>query len=207
MSQELRFTSPSDRRVRWIFGAYAISTDRYISTGNVIDIGDGIVPEVRRTPLTKFDLATNCFPPACRQFTLSRGLAGQLRLGGVRRPELRHHRPARRLGGAALRRGRAREHDRDAGEFPADADCVPGPGAQAHLGRAAAEGHAALQARGRSHAGTSATAAASAAAASIRPASARPTLPASTTCSTRRPRTPTRRASRASSWTGGSPPT
>jgi iron complex outermembrane recepter protein len=69
VSQELRFTSPSERRARWIFGAYAISTDRYISTGNVIDIGDGVVPEVRHTPLTKFDLATNCFPPACRQFT------------------------------------------------------------------------------------------------------------------------------------------
>jgi iron complex outermembrane receptor protein len=69
ISQELRFTSPSDRRARWIFGAYAISTDRYISTGNVIDIGDGVVPEVKRTPLTKFDLATNCFPPECRQFT------------------------------------------------------------------------------------------------------------------------------------------
>src|SRR5678816_4337846 len=69
VSQELRFTSPADRRARWIFGAYAISTDRFISTGNVIDIGDGIVPEVRHTPLTKFDLATNCFPPACRQFT------------------------------------------------------------------------------------------------------------------------------------------
>ncbi|HXS89084.1 MAG TPA: TonB-dependent receptor [Steroidobacteraceae bacterium] len=69
VSQELRFTSPADKSVRWIFGAYAISTDRFISTGNVIDIGDGIVPEVKHTPLTKFDLATNCFPPACRQFS------------------------------------------------------------------------------------------------------------------------------------------
>ncbi len=69
LSQELRFTSPADRSLRWIFGAYAISTDRYISTGNVLDIGDGIVPEVRRTPLTKFDLATGCFPPQCRQFS------------------------------------------------------------------------------------------------------------------------------------------
>jgi iron complex outermembrane recepter protein len=69
VSQELRFTSPAERSVRWIFGAYAISTDRYISTGNVIDIGDGIAPEVRRTPLVKFDIPTNCFPPACRQFT------------------------------------------------------------------------------------------------------------------------------------------
>ena len=91
-------------------------------------------------------------PAGLQAVHLSRGLAGQLRLGAVRRPELRHHRPARRLGGAALRRGRAREHDRDARELPADADLVPGPGAQEHLGRAAAEGDVALQARGRSHA-------------------------------------------------------
>jgi iron complex outermembrane receptor protein len=68
VSQELRFTSPADKSVRWIFGAYAISTNRYISTGNVIDIGDGIVPEVKRTPLPKFVFPT-CFPPACRQFS------------------------------------------------------------------------------------------------------------------------------------------
>ena len=68
VSQELRFTSPADKSVRWIFGAYAISTDRFISTGNVIDIGDGIVPEVKRTPLPKFVFPT-CFPPACRQFS------------------------------------------------------------------------------------------------------------------------------------------
>ena len=69
VSQELRFTSQADKSVRWIFGAYAIATDRFISTGNVIDIGDGIVPEVKHTPLTKFDLATACFPPRCRQFS------------------------------------------------------------------------------------------------------------------------------------------
>jgi iron complex outermembrane recepter protein len=68
VSQELRFTSPADKSVRWIFGAYAIQTDRFISTGNVIDIGDGIVPEVKRTPLPKFVFPT-CFPPACRQFS------------------------------------------------------------------------------------------------------------------------------------------
>jgi iron complex outermembrane receptor protein len=68
VSQELRFTSPADRSVRWIFGAYAIQTDRFISTGNVIDIGDGIVPEVKHTPLTKFVFPT-CLPPACRQFS------------------------------------------------------------------------------------------------------------------------------------------
>jgi iron complex outermembrane recepter protein len=54
-SQELRFTSPAEGRVRWIAGAYAIWTDRYISTGNVFDFGTGVVPEVRRTPLPLFN--------------------------------------------------------------------------------------------------------------------------------------------------------
>lgn len=51
ISQELRYTSPADRRVRWIAGVYGIATDRFISTGNVFDLGTGIVPEVRRRPL------------------------------------------------------------------------------------------------------------------------------------------------------------
>lgn len=48
-SQEIRFTSPSDTRLRWIAGAYYISTDRYISTGNQIDRGFGVF-NVRKTP-------------------------------------------------------------------------------------------------------------------------------------------------------------
>ncbi len=48
-SQELRITSPSDQRLRWIAGAYFIATDRYISTGNQIDRGNGVFP-VQRTP-------------------------------------------------------------------------------------------------------------------------------------------------------------
>ncbi|MGH8177706.1 MAG: TonB-dependent receptor [Steroidobacter sp.] len=55
VSQELRFTSPADNRLRWIAGAYAIATDRFISTGNVFDLGTGVVPEVRRTPLPLFN--------------------------------------------------------------------------------------------------------------------------------------------------------
>jgi iron complex outermembrane receptor protein len=55
ISQELRFTSPSENPVRWILGAYAIATDRFISTGNVFDLGTGQVPEVRRTPLPIFN--------------------------------------------------------------------------------------------------------------------------------------------------------
>lgn len=54
ISQELRFTSPADKRVRWIVGAYAIATDRFISTGNVFDDGSGVVPEVKEDPLPLF---------------------------------------------------------------------------------------------------------------------------------------------------------
>ena len=48
-SQEFRFISPSEERLRWIVGAYAIATDRYISTGNQVDRGNGVFP-VYRTP-------------------------------------------------------------------------------------------------------------------------------------------------------------
>ena len=34
LSQEIRFISPAEERLRWVAGAYAIWTDRYISTGN-----------------------------------------------------------------------------------------------------------------------------------------------------------------------------
>jgi iron complex outermembrane receptor protein len=39
VSESLQFTSPAAQRVRWIVGAYMISTDRFISTGNVFDLG------------------------------------------------------------------------------------------------------------------------------------------------------------------------
>lgn len=43
-SQEFRFISPAEERFRYIVGAYAIATDRYISTGNQIDRGNGVFP-------------------------------------------------------------------------------------------------------------------------------------------------------------------
>jgi iron complex outermembrane recepter protein len=51
ISQEIRFTSPEERRFRYIVGAYAIDTNRFISTGNMIDTGAGVFP-VFRTPTT-----------------------------------------------------------------------------------------------------------------------------------------------------------
>lgn len=49
-TQELRFTSPSEGRFRWIVGAQLFATDRFISTGNMFDVADeGVIP-VYRTP-------------------------------------------------------------------------------------------------------------------------------------------------------------
>jgi len=49
-SQELRFTSNKVNGFSWIAGAYFVHTERFISTGNLVDRGDGI-PPVYETPL------------------------------------------------------------------------------------------------------------------------------------------------------------
>jgi iron complex outermembrane recepter protein len=49
-SQELRFTSTIQGGFSWIAGAYYVHTDRFVSTGNLVDRGQGI-PPVYRTPL------------------------------------------------------------------------------------------------------------------------------------------------------------
>jgi len=50
-SQELRFESPDDDPLFWMFGGYLIATDRFISTGNMFDFGTGLFP-VYREPST-----------------------------------------------------------------------------------------------------------------------------------------------------------
>ncbi len=52
-SQEVRLASPegSDSKFNWMVGGYLIDTTRYISTGNLIDTGNGVTP-VFRTPST-----------------------------------------------------------------------------------------------------------------------------------------------------------
>ncbi|MFT5351233.1 MAG: iron complex outermembrane receptor protein, partial [Gammaproteobacteria bacterium] len=64
ISQEIRFTSPGDRRFRWIAGAYLIATERFISTGNMVDTGGGVFP-VFRNPRGNFpfDFATDPVNP------------------------------------------------------------------------------------------------------------------------------------------------
>ena len=52
ISQEVRLASPDDGRAfNWMVGGYLIDTTRFISTGNMIDTGNGVFP-VFRTPST-----------------------------------------------------------------------------------------------------------------------------------------------------------
>ena len=48
-SQELRFTSPTDAPLKWIAGGYFVHTERFVSTGNLVDRGFGVTP-VYETP-------------------------------------------------------------------------------------------------------------------------------------------------------------
>ena len=47
VSQEVRFTSRAGPRFSWIVGGYYVHTDRFISTGNMVDTGSGLVPVYR----------------------------------------------------------------------------------------------------------------------------------------------------------------
>ena len=47
-SQELRLTSTDDSALRWMFGGYYLTTDRFISSTTGDDLEQGIV-EIRRT--------------------------------------------------------------------------------------------------------------------------------------------------------------
>jgi iron complex outermembrane receptor protein len=51
-SQEVRLASPEDGRpFNWMVGGYLVDTTRFISTGNMVDTGNGVFP-VFRTPST-----------------------------------------------------------------------------------------------------------------------------------------------------------
>lgn len=51
ISEDLRISSPDNQPLEWSLGTYLIHTDRYISTGNMVDTGKGVFP-VYRTPST-----------------------------------------------------------------------------------------------------------------------------------------------------------
>ncbi len=51
-SQEIRFSSSDEGRIRWILGGYFVHTDRFISTGNMVDDGTGVFPVYREPRLS-----------------------------------------------------------------------------------------------------------------------------------------------------------
>lgn len=50
-SQEFRFSSPSDQRVRWELGAYYLDWERFVSLSTGVDTGQGII-RLERSPTT-----------------------------------------------------------------------------------------------------------------------------------------------------------
>ena len=65
LTQELRFTSPASERFRWIAGGEIYGTDRYISTGNEWDTGNGVAPTfyAPTTPTPQFPGFTSSLNP------------------------------------------------------------------------------------------------------------------------------------------------
>ena len=61
-ARKLRFTSTDEGRVRWIAGAYFVHTDRFISTGNMVDTGAGVFPVYREPRLTGNNRAAPSWP-------------------------------------------------------------------------------------------------------------------------------------------------
>ncbi|MDX1563337.1 MAG: TonB-dependent receptor, partial [Gammaproteobacteria bacterium] len=72
LSQELRFTSTDEDRLRWIGGIYFTQTDRYISTGNIVDRGEGAIP-VYRTPRGNFPFDDSIYPNSFQTSFLADG--------------------------------------------------------------------------------------------------------------------------------------
>jgi iron complex outermembrane receptor protein len=118
VSQEIRYTSPAEDRLRWILGGYVIATDRFISTGNVFDDESGVVPEVKETPL----------PPFAPQFTFLAD--SQDNLAWAVFGELSYDISDRLEGSVALRYDRdERENTTDTpqGFIPAPINCLTQP--------------------------------------------------------------------------------
>lgn len=59
-SQELRFTSPAEQRLRWEIGAYYLEWDRFVSLSTGVDTGQGII-RIEREPTTDPRNPTNSF--------------------------------------------------------------------------------------------------------------------------------------------------
>ena len=108
-SQEIRFTSPTEGRFRWIAGAYYVHTDRFISTGNMVDTAAGVFP-VYHEPRLSGNNPSSTFL-ADSQDNDAWAVFGDATFEVTDKFETRRR--------DALRRGQAREHDRHAAGLPA----------------------------------------------------------------------------------------
>lgn len=65
LTQEFRFTSPSEDRFRWIAGAELYGTDRFVSTGNEWDTGNGVEATffTPTTPVPEFPTFSSSLHP------------------------------------------------------------------------------------------------------------------------------------------------
>ncbi len=183
-----------------IVGAYYIKTDRFISTGNVFDLGTGIVPRVKRTPLPIF----------APQFTYLADSQNNHAWAVFADATYRLHRATRRATSRCAMTGTIARTPR---ERPTQ--FIPAPLAGlAFPGQVRTKTWDDLQpkvtlrypAQRRRGTCTAATAVASAAAGSTRRAWGPRASPASVTCSTRRPPTRSRSGSKGSSSTVASTP-
>jgi len=60
-SQDFRIISPDEQQFRWMFGAYYLTTNRYISSTTGFDLGEGILPVMRAPVLGGTANPTNTF--------------------------------------------------------------------------------------------------------------------------------------------------
>ena len=114
-TQEVRFTSPSDRRFRYIVGGQIFDTNRFISTGNMFDLNDEGV--IKLSAGRKRHAVPDGLPAAWGDLVPGR-LAEAVRLGDLCRYVLQHHRQTRTLAQCPLRQRSPREHDRYAPGLP-----------------------------------------------------------------------------------------
>jgi iron complex outermembrane receptor protein len=65
LTQEFRFTSPSDQPFRWIAGAELYGTQRFLSTGNEWDTGHGVAPTFYdpTTPTSQYPIGSSSLNP------------------------------------------------------------------------------------------------------------------------------------------------
>ena len=126
-SQELRYTSPTEGKFRWIAGAYYIHTDRFISTGNMVDTGDGRVPGLPRTATSA--ATTRARPSSPTRRTTTPGRCSRTRPSSSARRPSSTSRSATTRTSARTRPRRPRPSCRSARRPGPAARCASTPGA------------------------------------------------------------------------------